>query len=132
MGAWGTDLLEDDDAADVAGTFIDAIEAGATVEQAIAGVMEEYEFALDDMDSRPNVILALAWLASERGTVPEWLEAEAREIVAREVTLARWKEDAPADVDERRAVEAQLIAVLDGSIPHPGRPDWLVPDAPEA
>jgi hypothetical protein len=80
--------------------------------------MHESEDLIDDEDDRADVILALAWLAAERGAVPEWLGSEARQIVQQGPAPDRWQ---AADRAQRQAVERLLLDVLDGRVPHPGR-----------
>jgi len=125
MGAWGPGILENDIAADARLTFDEQIADGATVEDAIAAVMRESDELLEDEDDRADLFLALAWLASERQSTPDWLAAEAREVIANEVALSRWEE---SDLYEtRRVFEQTLAAILDGTAPHPGRPGHLLP-----
>jgi hypothetical protein len=126
MSAWGPGLLENDVAMDALGTFDDRLASGASVEDAIAAVMDESEDILEDEDERADLILALAWLASERRATPDWLAAESRQVIAKEVALSRWEE---SDLHEtRRAFEQTLLAILDGKTPHPGRPEGLEPE----
>jgi hypothetical protein len=58
--------------------------------------------------------------------VPDWLEDEAREFVESDRALERM-EDSP-DRAAREATELLLVAVLDGTTPHPGRTDALLPE----
>ena len=126
MGAWGPGLLENDVALDALGFYDERVADGASVDDAIAAVMNEMADELDDEDDRADLILALAWLASERQATPDWLAAEARQVVADEVALSRWEE---SDLYEaRRAFEQMLLAILDGTTPHPGRPEHLQPE----
>lgn len=125
MCAWGPGMLENDVAMDALGIFDDQIAVGATVEGAISSVMEDMKDGLDDEDERADVILALAWLSSERRATPRWLADEARAIVTNEVALSRWEES--DHYETRRAFEQALLAILDGATPHPGRPEGLGP-----
>jgi hypothetical protein len=126
MGAWGTGMLENDVALDVRLTFDGVLKRGGTVQEAIAEVMEESKDDLDDEGDRADLILALTWLASEKGAVPDWLEDEAREIIESDQTLALWEES--PDRSAREAAELQLIAILDETAPHPGRIGALRPE----
>src|SRR5687768_12620655 len=98
---------------------------GATVTEAIEAVVEENADAMDDEEDRPDLILALALLASERATPPPWLVSEARQIIANGTALARG--EGTIGYESRRAAEAALLAALDGTAPHPGRPGRLLP-----
>ena len=125
MGAWGPGLLENDVALDALGLYDERVADGASVDDAIAAVMHEMQDELDEEDDRADLFLALAWLASERQSTPDWLAAEAREVIANEVALSRWEE---SDLYEtRRVFEQTLAAILDGTAPHPGRPGHLLP-----
>lgn len=125
MGAWGPGLLENDVALDALGLYDERVADGASVDDAIAAVMDEMQDELDEEDDRADLFLALAWLASERQSTPDWLAAEAREVIANEVALSRWEE---SDLYEtRRVFEQTLAAILDGTAPHPGRPGHLLP-----
>ena len=77
-------------------------------------------------DDRADIILALAWLASERQATPDWLAADAREVIAKEVALSRW--EGTPEYELRRAEELALLAILNGTAPHPGRPEHLRPE----
>jgi hypothetical protein len=118
MTASGTGLLDNDVALDASLSFDDVIEGGGSVDEAIDAAMHESEDLIDDEDDRADLILALAWLAAERGAVPEWLGSEARRIVREGLALDRWQ---AADRARRQAVEQLLLDVLDGRVPHPGR-----------
>src|SRR4051794_25133621 len=111
MGAWGTGMLENDVALDVRLMFDGGLKSGGTVDEAIAAVMDESKDDLDDESDRADLILALTWLASEKGPVPEWLEDEAREIIESDQTLALWEES--PDRSSREAAELLLVAILD-------------------
>jgi hypothetical protein len=126
MGTWGTGMLDNDVALDVMGTFDDQIAAGLTVTAAIAAVMNEYEDALDDPDDGDDVILALAWLASEKNALSRPLATRARTIVLRGTALARW--EGKPEYGQRQAKEQALLAIMNGSAPHPGRPEHLQPE----
>jgi hypothetical protein len=117
MGAWGTGLLENDVAADVAATFRDVLDDGGSVEEAVAAVMDEWQGALDDMDDGPDIILTLAWLTSAHNQVPAEIKQEALTIINTGQTLDRWRD--PADVELRRAEERRLADLLEGRLLHP-------------
>lgn len=119
MGAWGPGFLENDVALDALGTFNDLVLGGTSVADAIEAIMNESEDVLEDEDDRPDLIFALAWLASEHQATPDWLAAEAREIIVDEVTLSRWEES--DSYETRRIFEQTLLAVLEGRGRHPGR-----------
>lgn len=126
MSAWGTGLLENDVAADARLSFDEVLEGGGSVEEAINTVMREWEDDLDEPDDRASLILALAWLASEKSEVPDWLDEAAREVIdAQAASHQTWAET--PDIAERREAEDLLIAVLDGTTPHPGRIGKLLP-----
>jgi hypothetical protein len=122
--SWGPGLLENDVAADARLSFDEVLEGGGSVDEAVNTVMHEWEDDLDG-DDRASLVLALAWLASEKSEVPDWLDEAAREIIDGQAASQTW-EDTP-EIAERRAAEDLLIAVLDGTTPHPGRIGKLLP-----
>jgi Domain of unknown function (DUF4259) len=125
MGSWGIGLLDNDIATDARLTFDSVLRRGGSVANAITAVMEESGEDLDEYNDRADLILALAWLVSERQAVPDWLDEEARDFVESDQALERW-EDSP-DRHAREAVEMLLISVLDGKVPHPGRQGAALP-----
>jgi hypothetical protein len=118
VGAWGTGLLENDVAADVAATFRDVLDTGGSVDKAVAAVIDEWRDALDD---GPDIILALAWLTSAHGPAPADIKAQALKIISEGQTLDRWLD--PAAVEPRKAEERRLADILEGRLPHPESQD---------
>jgi hypothetical protein len=123
MGTWGTGLLDNDVAADASLSFDDVLQGGGSVAEAIDAAMQESEDLIDDEDDRADLVLALAWLAAEQRAVPDWLAAEARQVISSGRALSQW--EGTPEYAARQAVERQLLGILDGSAPHPGRPDRL-------
>src|SRR3954447_26213974 len=121
MGAWGTGLLDNDVATDASLSFDDVLQGGGSVEEAIDAALNESEDLIDDDDDRADLVLALTWLASARGAVPGWLAAEARKVLTSGRSLQNW--EGTPDHAERERVEVQLLAILEGTRPHPGRSD---------
>ena len=124
MGAWGTGILDNDVALDAKLPFDEMIESGGSVDDAIASVLEEWDDVPDE-DDRADLILALAWLAGERGTVPATLAAEARQVIREQQALRRW--DGSPDYAMRQSVERLLLDILDGRASHPGRQGTVPP-----
>ena len=117
MGAWGTDVLDNDVAQDVRAEFEQAIAATGSTAAAISAVRQQFEEYLDDQDDYPEVVLSLAWLASARGDIPAPIRDEAIKVIREGLGSRKWA-DTP-DYEERRAVEQRFQDVLDGRAPHP-------------
>jgi hypothetical protein len=117
MGTWGTGIMDNDLAADARYVFEDAIDEGQPVERAIELVRQELAEPLADQDEYLDVILALAWLASAHGPVPQALRDEAVEVIRGGRSLKKWTES--DDYEERRAVEHHLLLILEGKTAHP-------------
>lgn len=126
MATWGTGLLENDIALDASLSFDDVLQGGGSVEEAVDAALNESEDLIDDEDDRADLVLALAWLAAEHRTVPAWLAAEARKVLNSGRSLGKW--EGATDRAAREKVEVQLLGILAGTLPHPGRPDRLRPD----
>ncbi len=114
MGAWGMDIFEDDTAADIQADFNDALEEGASVDDATDAIMEQYADSLDDTDERFVVWLALAALQLEQGAVRDDVRRQVVAIIESGEDLERLAAlDANEEsIEERRGVLAALQARL--------------------
>ncbi|MFN8526486.1 MAG: DUF4259 domain-containing protein [Chloroflexota bacterium] len=110
MGAWGTGFLENDAAADAAATFTDAVDGGKSAAEAFALVRAEFPELLEDVDEGPMVLVGLAWLAAERGDVPDALRTEALGVIKSGAGLEGWLD--PEDRAKREALERTLASRL--------------------
>ena len=119
MGTWGVGFLDNDTAGDVEAAFERHLEAGLSVAGAVQAVYSEYGELLQDQDTRPEVILALAWLTGARGKVPARVARDALEILESGASLKRW--NGAGEYGARREIERQLAGIIQGSVPHPER-----------
>ena len=107
MGAWGTDLFEDDFALDVKGDFEDRLEEGFSVADATTEVLEEYAYVfdadIDDDHEQAMLYLVLAVLQQERGQLQPEIKEIALKFIDEGRGLSIWEDD-PADLAERKAV----------------------------
>src|SRR4051812_28049419 len=93
MGAWGTDIFEDDVASDVRSTFEDELEGGGSVAHATAVVLREWSEAFEDENDGPIVWLALAALQLDRGQLQGRVRNEALAVIDAGNNQRRWDEE---------------------------------------
>ena len=109
MGAWGTELLDDDVASDVRSTFENELEGGASVAHATEVVLREWSDAFEDEDDGPIVWLALAALQLDRGAFQKSVRDKALAVIEGGVNQRRWDEEAtPEDAAKRPVVLEEL------------------------
>jgi hypothetical protein len=113
MGAWGTDIFDDDVATDVRSTFENELEGGGSAAHATAVVLREWSEALDDKDDGPIVWLALAALQLDRKALQKSVKEHALSVIESGENQRRWDEEtAPDDAAKRRTVLETLRARL--------------------
>lgn len=111
MGAWGTDLFDDDTALDMRADFEELLEDGYSVPEATARILEEYEEMYDDEeDQRADIYLILAALQMEQHELQPEIKARALEIIANGEGLELWADvrDGGETLAERKAVHEAL------------------------
>jgi hypothetical protein len=115
MGVWGPDIFDDDLTSDMRSTFEDELEGGAGVAHATTVVLREYSEALDDVDERPKVWLALAALQLDRGALQAQVRDAAMAVIESGANQRRWDEEStPEEAAQRKqvldALKARLLA----------------------
>lgn len=115
MGTWGTAILSNDTAADVAGEFKDSIADGKTIEEAEDQLIAD--FSIDD-ESDPYELcpfwLGLAAKQVQMGRLSERTKANALRIIDEGIDIAIWQEENPKLVPKRQAALDKLRAQIVG------------------
>jgi len=113
MGAWGPGIFEDDLTSDMQSTFEDELEIGDGVAHATVVILREYSEALEEVNERPKVWLALATLQLDHHLLQQHIRHAALEVIDSGVDQRRWDEEAtPEDAAERKKVLEELRARL--------------------
>ncbi len=113
MAAWGYDIFDSDEAADISALFEDELRTGATVAHATAEVLREAKAALNDPDDGPTVWLALAALQLEQGELHANVRDHALAVIESGADLRRWEEEGTQeDYEGRKRVLDDLRARL--------------------
>lgn len=118
MALWGPGLFDNDTAPVVKQNWETARATGESLQDSVQAVQDQLIDWQDDQAAYPDMVLALAFLASAEGTIPTKLKKKAIKVIKTEISLVRWLE-AP-DLRVRRRVEQTLLKILEGEIPHPG------------
>jgi hypothetical protein len=118
MALWGPGLFDNDIAPVVRQHWEAARAAGDSVQDAVQTVQDQLIDWQDDENAYPDMVLALAFLASAAGPIPTKLKKKAVKVIKTELSLMRWLE-AP-DLRVRRRVEQALLKILEGEAAHPG------------
>lgn len=97
MGTWGTAILSNDTAADVAAEFKDSIAYGKSIEEAEDQLIAD--FCIDE-EGDPYALcpfwLGLAYKQSQMGRLSERTKANALRIIDEGIDIAIWKTRTPS------------------------------------
>jgi hypothetical protein len=118
MALWGPGLFDNDTAPVVRQHWEAARATGDSVQHSVQTVQDQLIDWLDDENAYPDMVLALAFVASAEGPIPAKLKKKAIKVIKTELSLMRWL-DAP-DMRVRRRVEQTLLKILAGEMAHPG------------
>ncbi|MGC4032598.1 MAG: hypothetical protein QM754_12865 [Tepidisphaeraceae bacterium] len=111
MGAWGVNILEEDNAADVYGEYIERFNAGEAHEAIVAALLE----AMPDEDERVSTWLGLAKAQWDCGALAEATANEVRRIVETGDDLDRWGEPG----DKTRAARERALRTFLAKLAEP-------------
>ena len=105
MGTYGTSILGNDTAADVAAEFKDAIAYGKSIEEAEDQLIADFSIATEkDPYAFCPFWLGLAAKQVQMGRLSERTKANALRIIDEGIDIAIWEEESPKDVKKRHAV----------------------------
>lgn len=115
MGTWGTAILSNDTAADVAAEFKDSIAYGKSIEEAEDQLI--VDFCIDEEDD-PYALcpfwLGLAAQQVKMGRLSERTKANALRIIDDGIDIAIWEQESPKDVKKRQAALDKLRDQITG------------------
>ena len=111
MGTYGTSITADDTVADVAGTIVDRMKEGASVQEASDFALRRFKSSLKDSDDGPLVWLALAHVQWKYGRVDAQVLDRVRSDIASGKGLDRWRED-PTGLAKRKRVLENFLAKI--------------------
>ena len=120
MGAWGTQILEDDVAADVYADFMQRYEDGLTPAAIRRELEDEYSDYLEDEDDMPLFWFAMTQAQWEIAQLQPSVLAKVSALIAAGRGLERWREAGEEALHERQWVLAQFLTQLQeaNSAPH--------------
>lgn len=115
MGTWGTAILSNDTAADVAADFKDSIAFGKSIEEAEDQLIADFCI---DSEEDPYALcpfwLGLAYKQAQMGRLSERTKANALRIIDEGIDIAIWEQESPKDVKKRQAALDKLRAKIVG------------------
>ncbi|MEX0876348.1 MAG: DUF4259 domain-containing protein, partial [Phycisphaerales bacterium] len=115
MGTWGTAILSNDTASDVAAEFKDSIADGKSIEEAEDQLIAD--FCIDDEED-PYAFcpfwLGLAAKQVQMGRLSERTKTNALRIIDDGIDIAIWEQEVPKDVKKRQAALDKLRAQIVG------------------
>jgi hypothetical protein len=112
MGAWGTEVWQDDTADDVLIMFERLLEAGATPREAVRLIILHPPYGWGDDDDEPVQILALAALALKYEMLTPTIRRWAISTIESGAPMGTWPESTPEDIAARKQILEQLKAIL--------------------
>lgn len=122
MSAWGTDILEDDVAADVYADYRNKLDAGMKPADIRVALEEEFANVLEDKDDAPSFWLALAKAQWECKRLQPDVFAKASEIVKTGADLGRWEEAGEMALKERKQALERFLGSIAAAPPCIRRP----------
>ncbi|MHA7814556.1 MAG: hypothetical protein ACX94C_14320 [Phycisphaerales bacterium] len=115
MGTWGTAILSNDTAADVAADFKDSIAFGKSIEEAEDQLIADFGI---DSEEDPYALcpfwLGLAYKQAQMGRLSERTKANALRIIDEGIDIAIWEAESPQDVKKRQAALDKLRKQITG------------------
>ena len=122
MGTWGTAILSNDTAADVAAEFKDSIAYGKSIEEAEDQLIAD--FSIDEEDDPYELCpfwLGLAYKQVKMGRLSERTKANALRIIDEGTDIAIWEQESPKDVKKRQAALDKLRKQIVGKQKKPSK-----------
>jgi hypothetical protein len=108
MGTWGIGLWSDDTAADIRASYREALENGASDEEARTTIFERFASDLNDEEMASVVWLAFAAVQQSMGRLDPDVRTTALEIIETGRDLRRWEGSSVAFIASRRRVLDKL------------------------
>jgi hypothetical protein len=122
MGAWGTGIFSDDIASDIRDEWRDAIIHGVSAAEAMARLLDSFDYLREDADNEKLLWIALAAAQMETGRLLPEARDRALEIIDGGGDLDRWAEEGDTSlVKQRERVLKRLAEKLRGPQPKPKR-----------
>ena len=112
MGAWGPRIFQDDIAIDVRLAFEEAFARHCSVKEATQQALEDFGWALADMDDGATIFIALAVLQLQHHALQPTIQEKALQAIVSEDAIARWEGMPPAQYDARKLVLERLMQML--------------------
>ena len=121
MGAWGTEIFDDDVACDVREDYAELLGSGVRKSEATRRVLEEYEDELEDSEDRASLWIALAAAQLEFGPLDPKIKEMALAIIESGEDLASWQARGASseDIQKRQRALTELGKQLRGPDPPP-------------
>ena len=115
MGAWGTNLYQNDVAGDIKQDYISKQKAGKSEEQALEEVIREDSSYFEDDDDKYDAWFALADTMWKYGRLTEEVKQKALSLIEEEKDSGRW--ETPKDIKKRQKVLEDLSGKLQSEQP---------------
>jgi hypothetical protein len=109
MGAWGTEIFDDDVACDARIALYDLLRDGHSTKEATDAVLEDLSDFLEDEEDGPVVILALAAAQWQAGRLDPRIKKQALQLLSQGVDF-RWLDSEYRE--QRQEVLEKLAAKL--------------------
>jgi hypothetical protein len=117
MGTWGAKLYQDDDALDIKDQFEELIRKGETAEHITEKLLNEYDYAMDDIYLAPVFWFALADIQWKWGRLLPSVKEQALAWLDKGDDLKRWQEENPKLAVLRKKVLEELKQKLNSPQP---------------
>lgn len=121
VGTWGVGLWADDTTCDVRALYREALEDGASGQQAAGTVLAHFAADLADEWNAPTVWLALAVAQHRHGRLTPEVRDRALAVIDSGTDLRRWEHPGPRERGRRAAVLTRIRTRL-GSPQPPRKP----------
>ena len=115
MGAWGTNLYQNDVAGDIKESYINKQRAGKTSQEALRELMEEEKVLFEDDDDKYSAWFALADVMWKYGHLTEEVKNRALELIESEPVEEIWVNK--KEIKSRKAVLEKLKDKLLSELP---------------
>lgn len=112
MGAWGTDIFEDDFALDVKEEYQDLIDENKSAQEAVSILTERYSEELSDEEDNGVFWLSIVAIQIESKSLVSLTKENALSVINEGTDLDRWQDDSDLLEERKKVLESLKIQIL--------------------
>ncbi|MGM9986124.1 MAG: DUF4259 domain-containing protein [Bacillaceae bacterium] len=111
MGAWGTEIFDNDTSCDVRDEFVDYLEEGYSARKATKIILKEYLDDEEDLEEIALIYIGLSAIQLEKNCIQRKVKKKTIKLIEMGADLELWEDD-PDAYEERKKVLNQFKETL--------------------